>query len=210
MKIQLNTNLVPIFSGTYETDWNIQDHDDDGNELNTVYDHKDLMRGIVEEYHNHEDKIKTALNCDFITSIKFDGFYSPHEYNFNTDTLDFTIEVNKKKMIQALNKLENSEEFSQFLYDHYTSYDGFMSFTPNNFEGIKDQIMNEGREFDQSVGALIRFLAGEEVGIYMERIEYMVHDDWQSNGYGDTEYHVECWKCEELLKYPFEHECKSE
>ena len=82
-----------------------------------------------------------------ITDIKVVGMYSPKYYNFETDTLNFDLVTDDKftdNIIDVINFLEPKElaDFSKFLKDNYTSYDGFNSFTDNNvtdlIESIKD------------------------------------------------------------------------
>ncbi|MDO8611149.1 MAG: hypothetical protein Q7R95_11540, partial [bacterium] len=112
MQIKLNTNLVPIFSGTYETFWEVNECDDNGNEVDINYNHQDLMKSIAGVYQENADYILSELKCPFIKKLTFDGtFYSPREYNFSTDQLDFTIEVNKTQLIKTLNSLENDDYF---------------------------------------------------------------------------------------------------
>ena len=207
MKIKLNTNLVPIFSGTYETQWDVIETNDNGDEMNVVYDHNDLMKSIANEYQNHADYILSEFEIPFIKKIKFTGgFDCPPYYNFSTDTLDFEIIVNKTQLLRALNELADGEEFATFLKEHFTSYDGFMSFTPNNYADLKIEILEEGREFTQSIGALISFLALDK----LSEIEESIHEDWRGNEYRGLDYHVECWKCDGILEYPYEHECEKE
>ena len=210
MKIQLNTNLVPIFSGTYETFWEIEEFNDDGDAMTVVYD-DNILKGIAETYKKHSDFIRKEFNIPFIKKIEFSGgFNSPAYYNFSTDTLDFNITVNFKKLLQKLNSLEHDDEFNTFLHDHYTSYDGFMSFTPNNYYDLKNEIVNRGREFTQAIGALVRYLIPDELleGEFYSTLEGQIYEDWQGNGWGGTNYHVECWVCDKTLEYPYEHKCK--
>ncbi len=191
MTIKLNTNLVPLFSGTYESIWEVCETDDNGDELEVEYDFKDLLKSIAEVYHQNEKYILSELNCPFIKEIKFDGgFYSPREYNFKTDELDFTIEADKNEILEKLDSLKENPKFAEFLKEHYTSYDGFISFTPNNFSELREQIVNEGDEFTQSIGALIRFVTGEAdcPNCLFQEIEEAIHEDWQGNGYGGLDY----------------------
>jgi hypothetical protein len=188
MNIKLNTNLVPMFTGTYESIWELMDYDDDGNELELDYNHKDLMNGIVDQYNSNSDYIIRELNIPWIKSIKFTGHWSPREYNFNTDQLDFTLSIDKEGMIKSLKSLKNDSKFESWLRDNFTSYDGFWSSTPNNYTDLYNELVSEvGSEYDQSLGALITYLAGKKS---LEDIEYMVHDDWQGNGYGGLNYKI--------------------
>ncbi len=192
MTIKLNTNLVPLFSGTYETIWSVEEYADNGDELEVDYNHEDLMKSIAEAYQDHTIYIRSELNCPFIKSIKFTGkFFSPSQYNFSTDELDFDIEVDKKQLAVTLEKLADDKDFEKFLQEHYTSYDGFSSWTPNNYNEIKNSIDTHGDDFEQSIGAVVSFLARENTEIDDAcSIEGMVHEDWAGNGYGGLDYKI--------------------
>jgi hypothetical protein len=203
MKIQLNTNLIPIFTGTYESPfWEVREYNEDGSEeMEVDYNFKELMATIAKAYHNKEDYILSELNVPFIKSIKFNGeFYSPRAYNFSTDTLDFEVDINKKELMAKLEELKNDQGFEKYLHDHFTSYDGFWSNTPNNYNDLVNEIKTwgkstntidgYGREFDQAIGALITYLAGLNNKYNDYSIEEMVANRWQGNGYGGLDYKI--------------------
>ncbi|MDP2720537.1 MAG: hypothetical protein Q8O75_01160 [bacterium] len=193
MQIKLNTNLVPLFSGTYESRWEVSEYNEEGTEeVEVDYEQVDLMESIAGVYQKNAGYILSELNCAFIKKLTFDGtFESPREYNFKTDVLDFTIEVVKTKLLNTLKSLKNDKKFEEFLRENYTSYDGFMSFTPNNYPDLYNEITGEGREFEQAIGALITYLAKSNItehGGYS--IEEMIHEDWQGNGYNGLSYSI--------------------
>lgn len=211
---ELNTNLIPMFSGTYESMWEPQEYADNGDEVYCDYKHEDLMRSIAKAYNNYSDNILRDLQevAPFIKSLVFPGgFHSPREYNFATDTLDFTIEVDETAMIAELEKLRKSADFDAFLYDNYTSYDGFWSFTPNTWEGIHEAITEETDKQDQSMGALITFLARDVIktGDFYSDIEGQVYDNWQGNGYGGLDYVAKCWECNNEVSYNYDFNCQN-
>jgi len=184
--LELNTNLLPIFSGTYNTGWGVTEYDDYGDELPVEYNHEDLMISIVNIYRQHEDKIINLLGIDWIKSIKFTNtWFSPREYNFKTDQLDLKLEIDKSGMLSALGGLINSFDFNKWLNENFSSRDGFMSFTPNNYKELLDQITSEGESYDQSISALIQYLGK------FEDIEQDILEDWLGNGYGGLDYEIE-------------------
>lgn len=207
MNIKLNTNLVPIFSGTYGTIWSevIQAQDDDGNELQVDYKHEDFLKSVAREYQEHTDYILRELGISFIDSIKFLGtFYSPKEYNFSTDVLDFDIEVDEAKLSAELAKLATDPKFNLWLKENFSSREGFISFTPNNFTELLTQVASRGDDFEQSIGAIIQYLAGDEA---LDNIEDFVYESYQGNGYGDLDYKVVCQECETKLDYEDGYKC---
>jgi YD repeat-containing protein len=203
MKYLLNTNLVPIFSGTYDNFWEITDYNEDGDqELEVNYDKQDFLRGIASVYQDHSEWILKEFDITFIRGLKFTGdFTSPKEYNFSTDTLDFEVDINKASMLRTLEELKDNQNFIDFLRNHYTSRDGFWSWTPNNPTDLINEIKSNGSECDQSIGALIRFLSGiDEPKEFWDTIEGQVFLSWQGNGYGGTNYtscnhEIKDWGC---------------
>ena len=186
-KYKLNTSMIRIFSGTYNTIWEVLETDDDGNEIDVDYDFDKFMLSIVEEYQGHEAEILRDMDVDFIKSIKFEGcYFSPREYNFRTDSIDFTLDINKAAMLRRVESMLDDKEFDQWLNDNYSSRDGFWSYTPDNTKDLYKAIKNNTDESDQAVAALITYLIRDKIDDCYG-IEYMVYEDWSGNGYGGLE-----------------------
>lgn len=185
----MNTNILPFFSGTYNTIWEPRELDDEGmNEVEIDYTLQDLMRSIAEAYTYYADYIKTELGLDFIVSCAFSGtFHSPREYNFSTDTLDFTLTIDTEKLEKRLEALKDDSSFSQYLINNFRSRDGFWSFTPDNYPEIVEQIRTDGDQCCQALGAVITYLVGAKT---LEDIEETVYEHWSSNGYMGLPYQV--------------------
>lgn len=66
---------------------------------------------------------------------KYRGMWSPREYNFYTDRIQFYVKFN-------LNKLKKwcfesvADKFDDYLYKNWTSCDGFWSFIPNSLRAF--------------------------------------------------------------------------
>jgi hypothetical protein len=193
MIVKLNTGMVNgLFSGTYESIWEPTEYNEEGTEeVEIEYDQKDLMKSIVGVYQQNEKYIVSELSVPFIKSIHFNGtFSSPREYNFSTDVLDFTLNIDKKALYKTLDSLKSDTSFALFLDEHYRSCDGFISFTPNNYVDIIDNIINEGQEHNQAIAAVINYLSKNTEMHGGCSIEEMMQDDWQSNGYNGLDYEV--------------------
>lgn len=198
MKIELNTNLVRIFTGTYNTIWEIVESADNGDELAIEYDFNEFMGSIVQTYQEERKNIVGALNIPFLTGIEFSGSHSPREYNFRTDELDFTATINKKGLIKTIKSLKGDQVFEQYLKDNFTSRDGFMSFTPNTYSELLEQIVTQGDEFEQALGALITFLTGREL---LQEVELDIYETWAGNGYAGLDYQIRCDSCDREVSY---------
>ena len=175
IKVVLNSNLVNIFSGRYETFWEFpiddeQEQDEIEQGLDLSMDNYLTMDDILAKYQGAIGSSDFGL--DFIVDINFTGFYSPKYYNYSTDTIDFILDIDEPKMFDALDNLKDNKEFELFLYENFTSRDGFWSHTPNKYDDLVYQIKTGGDEYEQSVGALISFLVGNE---NLGNIEYQAY-----------------------------------
>lgn len=69
----------------------------------------------------------------------YDGMYHPRYYNFETDAIEFTLRFNDEFKSYFLKYAEdNKETFDKYLHDNFTTRDGFISFTPNNYDEWMD------------------------------------------------------------------------
>jgi hypothetical protein len=174
---ELSTNLFPIVNvGMYTNNVCDSDNlidsysiDNDFNENLISYD----ADAFWDNFDN--DKFKAVIlqrATDFITDnvkpylidlglgiidIKVVGICSPKYYNWSTDSLNFDLVTDDKftdNIIDVINFLEQSEldDFSKFLKDNYTSYDGFTSFTDNNIPDLIESIKS-GEE--REIGAFL-------------------------------------------------------
>ena len=188
---ELNSNLIPLFRGTYETMWGVNEYEDNGDEIEVEYNSSDFMKSIIDAYINNQESIlrdlKEAVN--FITNIEFTGnFNSPREYNFSTDVIDFNLTVDVNKLNKTLNQLKDDVKFQTFLKDNYSSRDGFISFTPDNYKDIKEAIDTNNSESDQAIAAVITYLTQEQN--ILNEIEELVCEDWACNGYNGLDYKI--------------------
>ncbi len=61
--------------------------------------------------------------------------YHPRYYNFETDAIEFTLRYSDKfKSRLAKYAEDNKSAFDTYLHDNFTTRDGFVSFTPNNYD----------------------------------------------------------------------------
>lgn len=98
------------------------------------------------------------IDDDF--SLTYNRTYSPKYYNFETDSVIFDFEYSDELKNWMFNYVSNNDDFEKFLNYHYTSRDGFLSFTPNNWHDWLD-----GWNDDEwrCVSALLRFMIEREI-----------------------------------------------
>ena len=186
--IELNTNLIPIFGGTYNTEWEVYEIDDDNQELDLDYKFEDLMKSILKAYQDQSYLIEAELKdlgIDFLSNIKFISTYSPREYNFETDSINFECEVDENKLLRKIGEIDN-EEFRKFLDDNFSDRDGFMSFTPNTIDKLVKAIADGNGQYNQAIGAVCQYILRNDYG----NIEQEVREYWNSNGYLGLDYKI--------------------
>lgn len=184
MKVTLNSNLFPIIRvGMYNSnispeeiidDYNINDDKENGhihynsdfywdNFNNSKYIRR--IEELAKEYLSEpiDDTEGNVIN------IKCKGIYSPKFYNFSTDEIVMEVKYNKTQLLKVSKK--ERETFELFLKMNYTSRDGFMSMTSNNYDdwlvGFKD---NDVRD----VGAILSY----------------IYQDWENEDYGTFDEYV--------------------
>ena len=179
MRIELNTNLLPVISvGMYESSLSIDVmFDDDFHRLSSsktltegeknrfyVLLSNDAYEIVVEKYATE------ALKCFFEDMREQEGLdiqlldgakiYNPKEYNFRTDELDFAIEMDDVVFEEIVNRALGNDEFWKWAKKRYRSYDGFICFMPDS----KDEFLwyLERGQYDKIVASYLTFV-GETV-----------------------------------------------
>lgn len=137
--IQLEINF-PMFEGFYYSQLDLSENIEVGEgeeyamneeEFDSI-DWNKTNENVSKFYLNYfKDELKDFFNEIGIINLDFVKVDSPNYYNFTTNKLVCSIEVNKNKFITELQK-HSFEAWEQFLEDNFTSYDGFISFYPNN------------------------------------------------------------------------------
>lgn len=109
------------------------------------------------------DYIEDALWTDVFSSdydddfeVTYTGTYHPKYYNFETDSVLFDFAYTDKLCEYMLGYAAmNRDNFEEFLEKKYTSHDGYVSFTPNNWDDWYDGYIKD--DF-RCVSALIYFM----------------------------------------------------
>jgi hypothetical protein len=149
-------NLHSIFEGFYETRLNPDfdyyfDNFDKSNDKHInaldfywshLYDSSKAQNLVLKGYNDTIlPSIVKELNFEYrlgVESIKVGKIWSPSYYNFDTDRftdVEYTFDLDLKSEIfdkfkDVINN--NLDEFSEYVKEKFTSYDGFSSWTDNN------------------------------------------------------------------------------
>lgn len=97
-----------------------------------------------------------------LKSIDYVGIDSPQYYNFTTDKLKMKVKYDSKSLKSYMRKHES--EFADYLYDHFTSYDGFISFVANNPHEFYLQMQEGESERQRGLEIMIDFIIQNELG----------------------------------------------
>lgn len=186
MKAQINTNLFPIISvGMYsspldpESFFDSYQIDNDKREgyinYNSEYFHDNFQNDLyVEAIQERADYFLTGKHeaNGIEIEIRTGKIYSPKYYNFATDQIDLQVIFNKNRVRQFAKV--NKDDFDSFLYKHFTSYDGFHSYTPNNFD---DWLKDFKDNTPQSIGAVLTYLFLDEIDDFRDSFYDLCHSE---------------------------------
>lgn len=130
-EIQTSTTMIDsnVYTGTYETYLGellgcVKPSDMAKCEDDVAGIYLDLFTDVL------NDKLPFG---SFETS--YDGMYHPQYYNFETDAVEFTLRYSDEFKSYLVKYAEDNKElFDKYLHDNFTTRDGFISFTPNNYD----------------------------------------------------------------------------
>lgn len=114
------------------------------------------------------EKVKLESLDNIITEMEYDHVRSPRYYNYTTDKLNLRITCDMDALESWIK--EHEEDFRKYLKDHWTSYDGFISFVPNTLEELRESKYYR----DISIEYLLRSMMLHDFDEYYDSIEYNV------------------------------------
>ena len=181
-KIKLNTDICPILNiSTYNTLLEIPDSyiENDCEEIkqnggevpndiwtSTVYNNelyrKDLANFALQHIVNHVNEMDDGSIPFKLKFYKETKFYSPKEYNFTGDGMDFFVQVPNKwynNFVKFVNKENKWEEFKTHC-NKFASCDGFISFypIPTYWDTAKTFFEEMGEKEDYYLSLVLSFL----------------------------------------------------
>lgn len=183
---------LPIFSGFYGTIWE-SDGETEENELDEInrkrrekemppvtweevrWSYEEYKQNVVRGITRRIEKDLQALRL--VSSIKFQEVRSPREYNFTNDSINVEISITKANTKNILTYLQDYiEEFSIYLKDKYTSYDGFCSsYSPDVSGWLDGETVGHGHK----LGSVLQFILWNENG---QDYEQSIYENLSGNG----------------------------
>lgn len=177
MKIE---TFCPLFPGFYNThlepceDLEVysynQEHDTDLNYDDFDWHYEDYRERVAKAFvecfeRNFQDVMPAEINYQSISS--------PAYYNFSNDTINIEVDLDFDRFMEIVN--EKKEEIREYILEHYTSRDGFISHHSNNVDVWCDP--EYVMEFIQHrVGALMEALSS----LYIEKDDIIYWADSES------------------------------
>lgn len=210
ISVDLSTNALPIISvGMYGvTDEWVNWLDESLNYDFYYSDDKPIDYGYInfeDAYDNYDewDRVIADLATPYIeesiqdvlpsAKIKPTGVYHPRYYNFENDTLNFTLTCSADEFNRLRAETVADPDFPRFLKDHYRSYDGFISFMADNLREFEEQ------ELWKQVAQVVAFNLGDSLIFnyntdlqrnYEEDLYGYFEENWDTllDGWKETEY----------------------
>lgn len=199
-------SYLPVFTGFYTTifdnteslieyfneDLKEENYTDD--EINTILDlvyNTKVYNETIEETREvisqkANDFIQNELyDLKLVECIKFENLYSPREYNFSNDSIncEYSLNATNIKNIKEYLVL-NITNWKQYIKDHFTSYDGFISYYSNDVFD-KDWIIDDCLEHTTKLGVIFDFICENENITDAAMYEYIM--DYQTSlSYNDV------------------------
>lgn len=182
---------LPVFPGFYDTMFSSDGAEEAELEyINEKRAEKDLPRvewdALNFDFEEYNDRVARAAadevmgiltKEEFLDGFDFEGMYSPREYNFKNDSVNIKVLITRDNALNILRNLtEHRYEFSEYLKERYTSYDGFMSFHSNAIEDWMDDF--EDTIMDQhKLGSILEFLLNELFNYDAESLALALGDE---------------------------------
>jgi hypothetical protein len=162
---------LPIYSGNYGTIWEDAPREEyeveNINELRAEKNLKPIEFDDIEfDYETFYNELSELITNevefqlkDYVHSIKYLKLNSPKYYNYSNDSIECEIAPNMEAIKEYINKYQ--KEWSQYLKDNYTSYDGFYSFHSNDYKSEEWELNTACKDYHK-LGAVLEFIAQNE------------------------------------------------
>lgn len=182
-KIDSSTNLIRyVYQGTYETLLGI-------NISCIPYSKRDAYQDDVAQMYLDdilapaiEYALPSELEDDF--ALSYIGTYHPHFYNFETDSIEFTLSFsNEIKSFMGKYAEVSREYLDKYLHKHFTSHNGF----PNNYEDWYQGFANDDA---RCVSVLIGLMIADDDDNDCNYWFYEACDEIAQDSYVPSEYAV--------------------
>ena len=169
-----------------------------------------FYNSLFEDYWDYKDEVGDAFTVNINEKIKevlpsfsyvYETIHSPKYYNYETDEIYATATFESKELFMYL--IENEEKFEEYCKNNFSSYDGFISFLPNNSNEFVEKFKMASDEEASSfilgaIGFALENTFGENISndlneaTYYDIAEnYPVDDDFNDDEEDEDHYDAE-------------------
>lgn len=171
MKLELNTEICPIIiPDTYNYGWQHEE----------IVDWDWFKELMIDKAKNSIEEVFNDLGIPY-KDLEMGKFGSPREYNFYTDWIEFSLEVEDNYIETIKRNVQNDEEnFFRYVTEKFGSHDGFISFYPYTKEKFYT-----GEKNDYIFSMWVMYRMNEEYDVNKYHKDYM-EEVWEyatGNGY---------------------------
>ncbi len=177
---------LPIFPGFYNTSYDIFETEAEyilGDDFENQYIQELSYQHVWDCLDYEQAQIDISKECceslqDILKEhgieckIEFESLNSPREYNFANDSIDISIELDPKKLLEYCT--QNKAKFSEHLKTKYTSCSGFISSYSNQLSVWLDLETIQGAHH---LGSVLEFFLRNEADVKGEDIDDKLRED---------------------------------
>lgn len=182
--MKISNIQLPIFNGYYNTILSIEENDccymdelgeideDLYNKINSKETYLNISKKYVKEFN---DELEKDLQEFGITNIQFQKLYSPQFYNFSTDEIYCSLNINTEVLYTFLKKVKN--QFQAFLNENYTPTDGYIPFVSNVAETYLENLTTTEVD-NRNISVILEYLVTEVLLVESYDIETKVLESY--------------------------------
>lgn len=174
--IKTQETWLPLFTGFYNSIFDESDYYIESEVELTDSEFKEyypmlIKEGITQEYFKEHfweyldfnkgwngsaeyicEGLESLDSADIIKSVEYEKVVSPKFYNFSTDSINCKITFDEKLLSKYLS--DNLDEFTKYIRERYTSYDGFIS----SYSSDVNEWLDVGSWGEHQIGSLLQFV----------------------------------------------------
>ena len=103
-------------------------------------------------------------------------WYHPREYNFGDDCIEFDAKVNTAWVENKFREFSGNPDFSKFLKKEFSSYDGFISFMPDDVDSYSEILDPNSSDYWKAVSAIVGYIISLDPSIREDATEDLYED----------------------------------
>ena len=103
-------------------------------------------------------------------------WYHPREYNFSDDCIEFAAKVDTAWVENKFREFSGDPNFSKFIKKEFSSYDGFISFMPDDVDSYSEIPDPDSPHYWKLVSAIVGYIISLDLSIREDATEDLYED----------------------------------